>query len=234
MRGQTGLGDMLHNLLQVDDEAWGMYAFSRELLNRRVPPEKKAELIAGANECGRAYARRIMEELGCTDARSVAERLKLKLELKSTLMEGKRVLFACYTPPDIIGIMEEPVRRAVTLISEEAPNLIELFPRDGIMDTILGHEIFHFVEDRFEHEIYTRNEKILLWNFMGLKNYSTIRTLGEIGAMAFTRELNGLKYSPFILDFLLYFSYDSSGAEKIYRCVLGMSPGRCRETVEYR
>ncbi len=67
---------------------------------------------------------------------------------------------------------------------------------------------------------------------MGFKNYSTIRTLGEIGAMAFTKELNGLKYSPFILDILLYFSYDSSGAGKIYRDVLGVNLGRCRETVE--
>jgi len=32
-----------------------------------------------------------------------------------------------------------------------------------------------------------------------------------------------LKYSPFILDILLYYCYDSSSAEKIYRDVLEMS-----------
>lgn len=94
------------------------------------------------------------------------------------------------------------------------------------MNTILGHEIYHFVEDRFAQEIYTRTERILLWKLLGLKNYSTIRTLSEVGAMAFTQELNRLRYSPFILDVLLYYAYDSASAETITRDVLGVSSGK--------
>ncbi len=232
MQEQLSLGKMILNLLQVEDETWGLYAFSRELLNRRILPDKKTEMIANAMVCGREYAQRIIREYGGTDVCTIAEKLKLKVEFQNTLMTGKRVLFARHTPPDKIEIMEEPVHQAVRFISEENPILVELFRQDGIMNTILGHEIFHFVEEQFEQEIYTRTEKILLWNFIGFKNYSTVRTLGEIGAMAFTRELNKLNYSPFILDVLLYFGYDSTGAGKIYRDVLGMSTGRCRETVE--
>lgn len=232
MQNEIKLGEMIHNLLQVDDETWGWYAFSREILNRRILPDKKTEMIAKAIACGKAYAQRIIHEYGCRNPHTVAEKLKLKIEFQDTVITGTRILFACYTPPDKIEIIKEPVTRAIQLISEEAPILVELFRQNDIIDTVLGHEIFHFVEDQFEQEIYTRNEKILLWNLMGLKNYSTIRALSEIGAMAFTKELNGLKYSPFILDILLYFGYDSSGAEKIYRDILGMSSGRCRETVE--
>ena len=232
MQEQSRLGDMIHNLLQVEDETWGLYAFSRELLKERILPDKKTEMITKAMACGTAYAQRVIHEYGCTDIRTIAEKLKLQIEFPAAVITGERILFACYTPPNKIEIIKEPVIQAARLISEQAPILVELFRQDGIIDTILGHEIFHFVEDQFEQEIYTRTEKILLWNLMGFKNYSTIRALSEIGAMAFTRELNGLKYSPFILDILLYFGYDSSGAEKIYRDVLGMSSGRCKETVE--
>lgn len=233
MQEYNSLEKMIHNLLQLDDEAWGMYAFSRELLKNRIQTKEKAEMIAKANRCGKEYAHRTMKEFGCSDIRTLAEKQKIKVSYQDVSMSGKRVLFACFTPPDEIQIMKEPVQKATQLILEQAPNLVELFTQDGIIDTIVGHEIYHFVEEQFEQEIYTRTEKILLWKFLGFKNYSTIRTLGEIGAMAFTKELNGLQYSPFLLDFLLYYSYDSSGANNIYRDILGIST-ESREAVEGR
>ncbi|QUL57019.1 hypothetical protein KDC22_11380 [Paenibacillus tritici] len=220
------LGEMMDDLLRVDDEAWGMYAFSRDILNRRIPPVTKIEMLGRARACGIEYARRMIRDYGTSDVREIAGKLNLKLELRSASMTGKRVLFASYTPPDKIEIMEEPVLRAAELVRAEQPALVELFQQAGIMNTILGHEIFHGVEDRYAQEIYTRTERILLWKLLGLKNYSTIRTLSEVGAMAFTQELNRLSYSPFILDILLYYSYDSASAEIIYRDVLGVSSGK--------
>lgn len=220
------LGEMMNHLLQVEGEAWGMYAFSRDILNRRLQPEMKRDMLAKARACGIEYAHRIIREYGTSDVRLLAQKMNLKLEFQQALMTGKRVLFACYTPPDKVGIMEEPVRRAAERVREEAPALVELFPQAGIMNTILGHEMYHFVEDRYAQDIYTRTERILLWKLLGLKNYSTIRTLSEVGAMAFTQELNRLRYSPFILDVLLYYSYDSASAETIYRDVLGVSSGK--------
>lgn len=232
MGEQFKLGDMIRHLLRVDDKTWGLYAFSRDILNRRIESDQKSEMIAKAITCGQDCAQRIIHAYGSTDVRLIAEKLDLKIQIQDASMTGQRILFACYTPPDTIKIMEEPVRRAARLVSEEDSDMVELFRQDDIMNTILGHEIFHAVEERFESEIYTRTEQIVLWGFLGYKHYSTIRALSEIGAMAFTRELNGLSYSPFMLDILLYYSYDSSGAEKIYRDVLGVGSGRCRETVE--
>jgi hypothetical protein len=180
-------------------------------------------LITKAIACGKEYAHQIICEYGATDIPTLAERLKLKIDFKEVSMSGKRIVFASYTTPDKIEIMKEPVCRAVQLLSKEASVLVELFQQKSILNTILGHEIFHFIEEKFEGKIYTRTEKIRLWNFFGIKNDSTIRTLGEIGAMAFTKELNSLEYSPFILDILLYFSYDSSNAKKMYHDVLEMN-----------
>jgi len=133
MQEQLRLGDMIHKLLQVEDDTWGRYAFSRDLLNRRIPPDKKAEMTAAAIQCGREYAHRVILTCGCSDIRTVAEKLKLKIEFKDTAMTGNRVLFARYTSPDRIEIMEEPVHRAVSLISEEDSIPVELFCGHGIM-----------------------------------------------------------------------------------------------------
>lgn len=227
MPEQFDLEKMIQDLMQVDDESFGMYAFSRDLLRDRIPADKKSEMINKAIACGKAYARRMISEYSSNDASIIARHLNLKIVSQDAKLTGNRILFACYTPPNEIEIMSEPVSKAIGLITKKESILIELFYKDSIMDTILGHEIFHYLEDQFEHEIYTRTEKILLWSFLGFKNYSTIRALGEIGAMAFTKELNGLTYSPFILDVLLYYGYDSSSAKKIYQNVLEMSSGRC-------
>lgn len=220
MQDNIALQDMIQNLLLVDDETWGLYAFSRELLIKRIQPDQITEMIAKAIACGKEYAQKVIHEYGCCDVRKILDKLKLKIEFQGASMIGKQVLFARFTPPDKIEVMEEPVHQAVSFIHKKAPILVDHFQQNGIMNTILGHELFHFIEEQNEQRIYTRTEKILLWNFLGFKNYSVIRTLGEIGAMAFTKELNGLDYSPFILDVLLYYGYDSSNAEKIYRSVL--------------
>lgn len=232
MRRQLRFGEMLQDLLQVDDETWGQYAFSRELLKNRIEATKKSEMIAKAISCGKEYAQKTILEVGSADLQTIAQTYKLKIEFHDALLTGKRILFARYTPPDQIEIMEEPINKAVSLISKEHPNFVELFKKDDIIDIILGHEIFHFLEEQNEREIYTRNEKILLWKFMGFKNYSTIQVLGEIGAMAFIKALKGLPYSPFILDFILYYSYDSLSAEKIYRDIMEKNLERCKDTVE--
>jgi len=223
MQEQFSLVEMIQNLLQVGDESWGLYAFSRDILKERIPADKKIEMIKKAIACGREYAQRMICEFGSSDVQTIAEKLKLKVSLQDVRITGKRILFACYTPPNEIEIMTEPVDKAVHLILKDESMLIAYFKKGSIINIILGHEIFHYIEDQFEREIYTRTEKILLWNLLGFKNCSTIRALSEIGAMAFTKELNGLQYSPFILDILLYYGYDSSSAEKIYHDVLEMS-----------
>ncbi|MDF2483850.1 MAG: hypothetical protein K0R46_18 [Herbinix sp.] len=225
-------GEMLHHLLEVDDDTWGLYAFSRELLNKRIQPDQKLTMIAKANACGKEYAQKIVSEIGSSDIKTIAKALKLKVEYHDLSMIGKRVLFARFTPPSLIEIMEEPILRAVKRISEESLFLVEEFQHNDIIDIILGHEIFHFVEERYTQQIYTRTEKILLWKFLGYKNYSVIRTLGEIGAMAFTKELMRLSYSPFLLDVLLYYSYDPASAEKIYKDVLANQVRKVQGTIE--
>lgn len=222
------LSEMIYNLLKVEDDTWGLYALSRDILKARISDDKIFHYIHKANECGKEYAKRIISLNQTNDIHIIAKNLKLNLSYKDNYITGNRILFATYTPPNEIEIMLEPIEKATNnLFFKNDPFLIDHFNKNSIINTIVGHEVFHYLEDQFEKEIYTRKEKILLWNFFGIKNYSTIRALGEIAAMAFTKELNGLSYSPFILDVLLYYSYDSFSAVKIYKTVLEISSGRC-------
>ncbi|ABX44112.1 hypothetical protein [Lachnoclostridium phytofermentans] len=229
---QPGLEEMIQNLMEVDDVTWGLYAFSRDQLKRCITEEEKIQMIQKAIACGKDYAHLILREVGSNDPHVIAKKFDLQVIQKSEEITGSHILFALYTPPNQIQIMNEPIHRAIQLINKEKSILIELFRQDSIISTILGHEIFHFLEQKYEKEIYTQTEKVVLWKLFGYRYYSTIRALSEIGAMAFTRELNGLCYSPFLLDVLLFYSYSSVNARKIYDDIIGISSGRCRLIVE--
>ena len=46
------LGKMIERLSKVDDISWGMYAFSRDVLCRKIDDARKQDMIRKAMECG--------------------------------------------------------------------------------------------------------------------------------------------------------------------------------------
>lgn len=211
---QKQLKIMAEKLFKVPDRSWGMYAFSRDILKNKVTDKEKEAMIEKAIRCGEETAAKAMKEFGTNDPWIIAEKLKLKVEFTDRGQIADRVLFALFTPPDRVEIMTEPISR----LTEES-GLDGLMTKEEVIKLILGHEIFHYMEEEIEG-IYTRNEKIILWNVLGFKNKSTLRALSEIGGMYFSRKINGISYSPFALDILLYYNYSPDEALKMYREVL--------------
>lgn len=200
----------------VDDRAWGMYAFSRDVLRDKVDSARKEEMIQRAIRCGYETADKIMDRLGTSDPGEIAGELGLQVEYLEKGQIADRVLFALFTPPDRIQIMKEPIDKVI-----ESGALNGFKTRQQIEDLIMGHEIFHYLEEEDEG-IYTRTEKIRLWKVLGFENRSTIRALSEIAGMYFSKKLNRFPYSPFALDILLYYNYNSEEALKMYREVTGI------------
>ena len=100
-------------------------------------------------------------------------------------------------------------------------DLALILPTAGRVRTLLvGHELFHAIEDRNEASIYTRTATISLWKVFGKENRSTVRGLGEIGAGAFSRALVGAAFCPFALDVLLMWSYSPDNARALYRQII--------------
>jgi hypothetical protein len=208
------LKTIAEELFQVKDKSWGMYAFSRDILKNKVTDKEKEVMIEQAIRCGEETAAWAIEKFGTSDPWEMAEKLKLKVEFTDRGQIADRVLFALFTPPDRVEIMMEPIERL-----NGSSGLSELFTKEEIIKLILGHEIFHYLEDEIQG-IYTRDEKVILWKFLGYENKSTLRALSEIGGMYFSRKLNQISYSPFALDILLYYNYSPDEALKMYREVL--------------
>lgn len=211
---KQSLQEMVQTLISIDDITWGMYAFSRDVLRGRVDSQTKKIMIEKAICCGYTKADQVIKQFGCRKPEQIAQKLHLKVELLDKGLIADRILFALFTPPDRIQIMEEPLKKAAA-----CPEIAAILPEAELRSLILGHEIFHFLEEEDE-TIYTRKEKISLWKLFGYTNRSTIRALSEIAGMSFTKRLNAFPYSPFALDVILYYNYNTDESEKIYRDVL--------------
>lgn len=220
--GNSLLVKMLRDLHAVDDMAWGRYAFSRDFLQGRVLPAQRDEMIRRAVACGTDWATRIQKETGANDPFAIARALELDVQEGEQPMTEKRALFAQFVPDNHIEIMQQPLENYATLYANEQDGEdAHLFPPpEQVKKLLLAHEIFHYVEETHAQEIYTRTETIRLWKFLWFENNSTLRAVGEIAAMQFAKALVGTSFSPFMLDVLLFFSYNEAGAESIYRDVM--------------
>ena len=208
------LHKMMEELSGINDIAWGRYAFSRDFLRDKIDNQTKEAMIRKAILCGYEKADEVIKTCGTADPGQIAEKLHLKVQETDSGQMADRILFALFTPPNLIQIMEEPIKKAAA-----CPEITDFFSEDMIKSLILGHEIFHYLEENDE-TIYTRTEKITLWKFLGYANKSTVRALSEIAGIYFTKKLKSFTYSPFALDIILYYNYDSEQSERIYKDIM--------------
>lgn len=200
------LAEILGKLQRLDDVSWGNYLFSRDSLCGRIAPEEKKRLIKLALVCGEDRAHRIKKRLGSINAEQLAEYLKLDVEYMEWEQGRDRILFALFTPPTGIQIMLEPLQRA-----GKQQELLSWISGEEMKNLILGHEIYHYLEEQ-EPALYTRAARVELWRFLGYRRRVPVRALSEIGAMAFTKQLQGGDFPPCALDVAMYYSYSPEKA----------------------
>lgn len=220
---RPSLAEMAASLRHLDDNSWGMYLFSRDLLRDRITPGQKREMTEKSIHCGMEYADRIRGKTGACAVEEMPDRLGLHTDFNDEEAAGKRVLFASYTPPDQITVMTRPLEKYAALLASLPPEEAALLPpREEVLRLLLGHEIYHFTEEKYQDAIYTRTEKIRLWKFLWFENDSTVRALGEIAGMAFARALAGVSYFPALLDVLLLFGYNENYSRSIYQNIMSI------------
>lgn len=213
------LGDMLKVLVEIPMEEFAYYAFSREPLNGKFTDEERMQYTREAIECGSFYAKKVMEECESRDPEVIAKKLGMAVSYPSLPEKTDRVLFAEYREPNQIKIYMDAVRKGERSLQDE--EAAELLGRNfNIANVLLAHELFHFVEDKYAAEIYTRTKKIRLWHIGPIHNDSTIITLGEIAAMAFSSEINRLSFSPYVMDVFLVYGYSPQEASGLYEEIL--------------
>lgn len=209
------VGMIVEDLCRIPEEDWGKYAFAREPLNGKFNDEQRLDLTRQAIACGREYADKIAEKYGMRDPEKLAARLGMKVDFPDMPQSTDRVLFAEFREPDKIHIYMDGVRKGRALLGE--PGVPHALGGNlDIAKVLLGHELFHFVEEQNKKEIWTRTYKIELWAPKPLHNRSTVAVLGEIAAMSFSKTLNALPYSPYVMDAFLVYGYSPEVASGLY------------------
>lgn len=204
----------LNHLKGVSDVAWGLYAFSRDVLKDKVGLSDQVSLSLAAIEDAEMQARKIRESVS-SDPWEIAQSFSLSVTKSDNEMGRNGLLFALFTPPDKIEIMNEPLDR---IFSDEY--LSSAFDRKSLESLILSHELFHFVEEK-DSQIFSRKTKVTNFRFFRFETKSTLRCLSELEAMYFAKFLTGFEYSPYILDIIAYYNYQEDVAEKLFNEITG-------------
>lgn len=216
------VGMIVTDLCRLPDEAWAKYAFSREPLNGKFTDEQRVELAAKAAACGREAAVALAKEYGNRDPERLAKALGLKVDYPEMPQNATRVLFAEFVEPDKVHVYMDGVRKGEALLDRPGVRHA-LGPQFQISKVLLGHELFHKIELEHKKDLWTNTYKIRLWELGPLHNDSGVITLGEIAAMAFTKALNNLKWSPYVLDAFLVYGYTPEAASALYEEMMGFA-----------
>lgn len=89
-----------------------------------------------------------------------------------------RVLFAEFKPANQIRIYMDAVYKAKNLLRDRKTAEI-LTDKLNVSKLLLSHELFHYIEEKYKDTIFTRTEKIRLWELGPLHNDSVLIEQGR-------------------------------------------------------
>lgn len=198
---RDGLADpaeAIRSLAALGDEAWIRYAFARDPLVGRLSAEERLAHGSAAIACGIAEARRLRAEYPGASPSAIAAALGVGIVVDEKAAGGD--LFASYAEGGAITVYAANARAADGYVA--AAGLADLTGGVGVAEALVAHELFHHFES-VDPELYTARRHLTLWKLGPLVRRSAIPCLGELGAMAFAKELSGLRCSAFILNALM-------------------------------
>ena len=137
------------DLCRIPEDEWAKYAFSREPLNGKFNDEQRLDLTRQAIACGREYAEKLAKQYGMRDPEKLAKQLGLNVDYPDMPQNAERVLFAEFREPNNIHIYMDGVRKGRALLSEPGVSHA-LTGQLDIAKLLLGHELFHFVEEKYK------------------------------------------------------------------------------------
>ncbi len=215
--------EWVEDLLTLSDEDWSRYAFNRDPFVGRIPPAGQLDYSQKARDSAAALARRLRSEHGANSIAHLAKQLGVKLFYKSEVSGGGYTLFANYDEPDTITVFLENAEATDRLLAQEG--LHDLVGEIKTADLLIAHELYHYLEQTVP-DIYTAQKHIVLWKLGKFENRSRIICLEEIGAMAFARELTGLKCSPYLFDVIMLYPRNPQRAKHMYESFTGFRSRR--------
>lgn len=211
------LEDMFESLATIDEETWGLYEFSKDMLRDKIDNKEKMEIVIKSMECGKFWAQKMSTKLNlelCINkkATELARFLNLTINERIGRPTKFRMVFAQFVADETIEIIKEPIENYTKLVLKST----KLPSAEIVREVLIAHEIFHFLEEQFEEEMYPRQKTIKLWRLFKYEHRSTIMAASEIAAMTFAKEICSVDFVPQVLDVLLSYPMEVEFSTSIY------------------
>lgn len=213
------INKLLIELSNISNVVWDEYVFRREVRTARLDRLKKASFSRKARD----YAKKVALLF---NGQSISEYVKhnnILVENIDTLPVGEYTVFALYTHPNLIQYNGGLISR---LESQLDNNSKDILGNNSILDVVLLHEIFHYIEENDPVAETSLNISTFRIGTLNIKRPTD--TLSEIAANEFVRIVLGMKCSPFALDVLLTYCVDEKIAQNIYLNIIALKNKECR------
>lgn len=209
--------EWVENLLTLSNKEWNAYSFSREPIAGRIKEEDREEYGQKASDCAIELADFLRSKYGYNTPEEYAKVMGVELLYKSADMDSIYAMFASYEEPNTITVFLDNAEVTDKLLFDQ--QLYELVGNIKTCDLLIAHELYHYLEQTIPG-VYTAQKQITLWKLGPVENKSRIICLEEIGAMAFAKELTGLKCSPYIFDVIMLYTKNPQRAKKLYELIM--------------
>jgi hypothetical protein len=213
----------IEDLLTLTEDDWFHYAFNCDPFVGRITRPSQSEYCQKAADSAVALAYHLRGEYGDNTIDYYAKQMGVSLLYKSEESSSGYTMFACYKEPNTITVFLDNAEATDKLLAEN--KLQELVGTVKTADLLAAHELYHYLEQTIP-DIYTAQKHITLWKLGPIENLSRIICLEEIGAMAFAKELTGLKCSPYVFNVIMLYPRNPQRAKKLYETFMGFGSGR--------
>ncbi|MDR1221155.1 MAG: hypothetical protein LBK73_16340 [Treponema sp.] len=214
---------------RLPEDVWIAYAFSKDPLSGRISAKERRRLFDGAARCGIACSHEAARRYRSRDPHELARDMGVNVAYSDREAGGIVPVFAQFVPPDAITLFARCIEKAARLFEENSATVLNGISVENIL---LAHELFHWIEEQQKDVLFTRKEKITLWQ-KPFPHKAAVSCLSEIAGMAFAQELLGLAFCPFALDLLLAYTTDKGMSQNIY-CYLKTLEGNSSKKEEER
>lgn len=201
-------------LLELSDRQWGRSSLDQDFMRGKITGDLNEYVNLSILEGKKKAAER--KESVSDDLGEIIQATDIEFIVNDRENALNYIIFGMYKEPKTLTVFMDNIEQVQKMIKELG--LEDIITRP-VLDTIIAHELFHY-EEEIDPEIYTRATKIELWKFLFYKRKSGIRTLSEVGAMAYCKELLGLQYNPDILDYLFSVAFDYEVSEELYNFLI--------------
>lgn len=208
---------LFNDLCSITDNAWALYAFRNDTRSSRFLTQRDM-LVLCKNV--KEDIERFYNTLICSHADlstlNLLNQLCITLSYETIISNPAQPVLARFFSPDRIIIDITQLRKLTN--NESVKNLIN---EKQIEKIIVGHELYHVLEDRNQYLQSQQKFTFKRYKFLPAKRMR-IQALSEYGAMYFSRLINNLPYSPYILDFLIWWSKNKTEASNIYNEIISI------------